>query len=403
LCAANDILARRGQAQFTLLDIPPLFELSNFRHRLLEQYVGNQAILEWWSTYFERLYESLRIDVINPVQTKIHRFSDHATVRNIVGQSSSTINFRELLNERRILLVNTATGVIGPDAGGLLGAVILDYLNFAVRDQSAIADASARARAVLVVDEFQSIPGVDYKGLLAELRKMGASFILATQALGQIDAIGLKLRETILSNIDSLFVFQTSAEDADLLRHELDESVSATDIINLDDYNCYVKTQFQGKRLRVMHVETLPPAVGDSAIVAQIGSLMSRYTRSIPFAESERRKFEDQWYGRERELLRQLMLQGHNVRRPPRSAEGKPGDSESSQAPPTKSDPPTRGPALPDRPAKELDGRRPDEARDSGAARQDADRRASEEKPVQSSPNTPENRERRDKPKAANP
>ena len=98
LLSANEILARRRQPQFTLLDIPPLFELPNFRHRLIEQYVGDQEILQWWTGYFERLYESLRMDVINPVLTKIHRFSTHKAVRNIVGQANSTVNFRELLN-----------------------------------------------------------------------------------------------------------------------------------------------------------------------------------------------------------------------------------------------------------------------------------------------------------------
>ncbi len=308
LLYVNEILAKRGQQQFTLLDILPLFELGNFRHRLLKDYVKDSDILEWWSGYFERMYQNLQIDVINPVQTKIHRFSTHATIRGIVGQSLSTINFRELLNERRILLVNTATGVIGPDAGGLLGAVIVDYINFAVREQMAIPDPSARAKVIVVIDEFQSIPGVDYKNLLAELQKMGASFILATQALGQLDAIKKELRESILSNIETLFVFQTSAEDADLLRHELDEAVTATDIINLDDYTCYIKTQVRHSRLPVMHVETLPPPPKNDAVVAQIAGQMGRYTRSMTVAESERSGFQELWYGRERALLLKLMM-----------------------------------------------------------------------------------------------
>jgi hypothetical protein len=351
LLSANEILARRRQPQFTLLDIPPLFELPNFRHRLIEQYVGDQEILQWWTGYFERLYESLRMDVINPVLTKIHRFSTHKAVRNIVGQANSTVNFRELLNERRILLVNTATGVIGPDAGGLLGAVLVDYINFAVREQMAIPDPAARARVVIVIDEFQAIPGVDYQGLLAELQKMGASFILATQALGQLDAIDHALRPSILSNVSTLFVFQTSAEDADLLRHELDEAVTTTDIVNLDDYNCYVKTQLEHKRLPVMHVVTMPPQTGERAVIAQIGAQMARYTRSISIAESERDGFQAQWYGRERNLLRQLMMQGRT------SSKKSDKDGESA---PTTSQPATRhtAPTPMQESMKEIGGKR---------------------------------------------
>ena len=349
LLYVNEILAARGQQQFTLLDILPLFELGNFRHRLLKDYVKDNDILEWWSGYFERMYQNLQIDVINPVQTKIHRFSTHATIRGIVGQSRSTINFRELLNERRILLVNTATGVIGPDAGGLLGAVIVDYINFAVREQMAIPDPSARAKVIVVIDEFQSIPGVDYKSLLAELQKMGASFILATQALGQLDAINKELRESILSNIATLFVFQTSAEDADLLRHELDEAVTATDIINLDDYTCYIKTQVEHSRLPVMHVETLPPPQKNDAVVAQIAGQMGRYTRSMTVAESERRGFQELWYGRERALLLKLMLD-NQLPGSPKERSGRVRDKKIEAPKPAGTAPPSTetGPAVSD-------------------------------------------------------
>jgi hypothetical protein len=295
----NEKLVQEHERQFTLIDIPQLFEMDNFRHRVFKEYVKDPEVLHWWIGYYENLYPNLRVDVINPVLTKINRFSTHSVVKNIVGQSRSTVDFRELLNERRILLVNTATGVIGPDAGGLLGAVLIDHINFAVREQMAIANPAARARVVVVVDEFQSIPGVDYPGFLAELQKMGASFILATQALGQLEAISEVLRPAILSNIETLFVFQTSADDADVLRHELDDEVTATDIINLADHSCYVKAQVGRDRLPVMHVETLPPQVGDRAIAEQVIGQMSRYARPVKVVEAERKAFLDRWFGRE--------------------------------------------------------------------------------------------------------
>lgn len=308
LLSVNEILVAQGKAQFTILDIPPLFEFGNFRHRLLTQYVKDKKITDWWSGYFERLYESLQIDVVNPVQTKIHRFSTHTTVRRIVGQSTSTVSFRKLIDERGILLVNTAAGIIGPDAGGLLGAVIVDTLNFMVRDQLAIADQTKRAKVLVVIDEFQSIPGVDYKQLLAESQKMGASFILATQSLKQLDTISPDLRSTIVSNVSTLFVFQTSAEDADFLRHELDDSVTTPDIINLDDYTTYVKGGKGHSRLPVMHVATLPSSPQDEQVIARILGGMPRYTHSTALADSEQEDFQEQWYGRERAMLMKLMM-----------------------------------------------------------------------------------------------
>lgn len=275
--------------------MPALFQIEAFRTKLLGDFVDDPEILTWWVHYFDALYASLQVDVVNPIMTKIHRFSTHRLLRNIVGQSSSTVDWHALLNARKILLVNTATGVIGPDAAGLLGAVLLDHINLTVREQSAIPDATRRVRGMVVIDEFQSIPGVDYPGLLAELQKMGASFVLATQTLRQLDALDPILGPTVLANVDSLFVFQVSAEDARLLARELDEAVDAVDIINQPSYACYVKTQLGRGRLLVMHVETLPPQPGDERTAEKILAGVARYTRPIEAVEAERRAFVAQW------------------------------------------------------------------------------------------------------------
>ncbi len=130
LLAANEELVKLGEPQFTILDIPPLFQLENFRNRIINQYVKEKSVLAWWDAYFNPLKPDFQMEVVNPVMTKLHRFVEHSTVRQVVGQSSSTINFKELLEQRKIVMVNTATGVIGPDAGALLGAVIIDIVNF---------------------------------------------------------------------------------------------------------------------------------------------------------------------------------------------------------------------------------------------------------------------------------
>ncbi len=307
LLAANTKLAPRGEPQFTLIDIPSLFELPAFRHRLIEEYVSDDEIRKWWEHYYEReLHDYMRLEVINPVLTKIHRFSTDTVVRNIVGQPSSTVNFGKLLDERRILLVNTAAGVIGFDAGGLLGAVLIDHINFAVRAQLGIPDPRERAHVVFIIDEFQTIPGVEYPSLLGELQKMGASFVLATQSLGPLKTLYPNLKESIFSNIAGLFVFQTSAEDADLLRHELDEEVEIPDITNLDDFSCYLKTQLNGVRLAIMSLDILKPNAGQRSIVEQVLALVSRHTVPGPVVESTRQAIHNRWYSREQTLRRKL-------------------------------------------------------------------------------------------------
>ncbi len=319
LLEANEKLYAAGEDQFTILDIPMLFTMDPFRRKLLAQYVQNKSVLAWWGLHYEQMPPYMRVEVVNPVHTKIHRFEEHKVVERIVGQSSSTLNLRHVLTERQILLVNTANRIIGPDAGGLLGSILLDNINFAIGEQMRISDPAKRAKVFVVIDEFQSLPGVDYPALLAELQKMGASFVLATQALKQLDELGPTLRASILSNVSTLFVFQTSAEDADLLRHELDDEVEATDIINLERHTCYVKTSIGNARLPIMHVETEKPAAEDPAMTQKVRARVERYTRPVNLVEQRRSAFWNYWYGREMNKVKGLMLAGITERDPRRT------------------------------------------------------------------------------------
>ncbi len=308
LIEANEKLYALGEKQFTLLDISNLIGFEPFRKKILSRYVRKNDVLTWWGLHFEQMPPYMRVEVVNPVLTKIHRFEEHDVIRRIMGQSSSTLNLRDVLRERQILLVNTANRIIGPDAGSLLGSILLDNLNFAIGEQMRIADASKRTKVLVIIDEFQSLPGVDYPALLAELQKMGASFVLATQALKQLDELGMTLRASILSNISTLFVFQTSADDADVLRHELDDEVEATDIINLERHCCYVKTMIDKTRLPIIHIETEKPADENDDVAAKIRARVQQYTRPVNQVENERTAFWNQWYGREMIMLKGALL-----------------------------------------------------------------------------------------------
>lgn len=306
LLKANEKLAQEKQDQFTLIDVPKLFELTNFRHRLIKQFEIEGELREWWEEYYETLEPAKRMEIINPVLTKIHRFAIQSVIRNVVGQSKSTVNLLKLLKEKRILIVNTAAGVIGKDASGLLAAVLIDAVRAVVSEQNAIPEPNARARVVVIVDEFHTITGVDYMELLAELSKNGASLILATQSLGQLRNVKPALPGTVLANIAGLFVFQTSAEDAEVLRHELGDVVTSPDITSLARYHCYMRIELDGEPLPPVHLETLPPDPGSPIVAEQIMGQRSRHTHPVRWAESERKRFRAQWFGRELNLLDQL-------------------------------------------------------------------------------------------------
>ncbi len=113
----------------------------------------------------------------------------------------------------------------------------------------------------MLIDEFQVYRGANYQSMLAELRKYGGSFALATQSLAYLDRLDRTLRATVLANIDHLFAFHMAGEDARLL-HELD-GITDEDITNLDDFQCYVKLSLHGHRLPVFSLNVNAPLTPD--------------------------------------------------------------------------------------------------------------------------------------------
>jgi hypothetical protein len=238
--------------QYTLLDLEPLLALPSFRHSLMSQ-LRDPKLGDWWKHYYERLDERLREQVIDPVLTKMAKFSGSQVARRIVGQGRSTLDLAEVVRRGRLLLVHTGAGIVGRDTAALVGATILGLLHVAVAEQAHL-QTTARRQVRVLVDEFRAIPGADYATMLAELRKFGASFTLATQALAYLDVLDRTLRPTVLANVDQLFAFAASAEDARLLVRELDGVVEVADLTNLDDFTCYAKLTVAGRRITIAEI-----------------------------------------------------------------------------------------------------------------------------------------------------
>ncbi|MGH2485600.1 MAG: type IV secretion system DNA-binding domain-containing protein [Ktedonobacterales bacterium] len=186
-----------------------------------------------------------------------------------------------MVREGQALLVNTARGVVGVETATLVGATLLGTLAVTLEEQARL-HPNDRRRVLLVVDEFQTLLGVDYGAMLSELRKFGGTFALATQALAHLDALDPTLRPTVLANVDALYAFATSAEDAHVLAHELDDAVEVTDLINQDDYTCYAKLTLDGRRLPVFSLVLDPPPRGEMEMAERLHALARmRYARPV--------------------------------------------------------------------------------------------------------------------------
>lgn len=273
----TDPIAGRG-AQHTVLEVPDLLGIPRFRNSVLKRTV-DPTIRHWFSSYFEPLELRHRQEIINPVQTKVHKYAGSKVARAIVGQPRSTIDFRELIAQDKIVLINLHAFDVIEDIAALVGGTLLNLAARAVSSQSSLPPDQRRS-VTMAVDEFHTIPGADYEQVFGELSKYGANMILATQTLARLDRLTESdrtrdLRAAVFSNLDGLFAFHTSAEDAEFLAEELGGGLNKQDLLELGRYQCYARLTDArtGERLPTFTVHLDAPPVGDSAVANHLALL----------------------------------------------------------------------------------------------------------------------------------
>ncbi len=274
LCA-GDPNGRR--AQHTVLDVPSLYRSAPFRRSVLRS-VADPGIADWWRDY-DGMDRRLQEEVTKPVKTKIHRFMGSRAGRALVGQPASTVDPAAWLRDGSVVILNTARGAVGEGTSSLVGSTLINLVAMVAAEQTG-SEAAERRRVTFLVDEFHTMPGADYEYILSELAKYGANIVLATQSLASLEAVdrenNRRLRARVFANLDGLFAFHTSAEDARYLVPELDGRVDEADLAELGNHSCYARLTVAEERLPVFSVQLLPPPVGDAGVRAELEAESAR-------------------------------------------------------------------------------------------------------------------------------
>ena len=266
--------------QYTILDGLRLLSDDKFQAKVLAK-VSDPYLLEWWSRDFSNWHRQYKAEALAPVQTRLSYYASSKKARAILGQSRSTIDMRQLILDGGVLLVSTSQGTAGRDVAALVGASILNLVDAVIREQGAL-PLEKRRGVLVVVDEMQSMPGVDYETMLSELGKFGASFILATQGLAKLGDLSRTMQDSIMSNVGCLAVFQVAGNDARTLVWELGKDrVSEDDITSLPVHHCYVRATVEKERLPVFSMAVRKPEAGDPEVAARIRAATGGYATPV--------------------------------------------------------------------------------------------------------------------------
>jgi len=281
----NALLALLEIQGSTLLGLVRLLSDKRFRERIVSR-VSDPVVRHYWQREFAAFPERLLPEIVSPVQNKVGAYLTSNALRNILGQARTAIDFRQLINNRGILIVNLAKGRVGEDAANLLGSLIVTKLQVAAMQRANMPEAD-REDFYLYVDEFQNFTTESFADILAEARKYRLNLILAHQYLGQLDE---HIRDAVLANAGTMAVFRIGPEDAKILEREFEPKYSWLDLTNLSPHSVYYKLVSQGTVREPHFANTLAPtspAVADPKIYKQELIELSRRRYASPRSRVE--------------------------------------------------------------------------------------------------------------------
>lgn len=268
----NTIAALMDQPRASLLGVQKMLADERYRAFVADR-VQDPVVRRFWTQEFAAYDRRFMVEALSPVQNKIGQLFGSPALRNILGQTRSTISLRFMMDHQRIFIGNLSKGLLGETHAGLLGALIVTEIQRAALAR-ADSTASARTDFALYIDEFQNFLSDSVASLLSEIRKYGVSLTLANQFTAQLPP---NIRDAVLGNIGSLVCFRVGAADAAQLADEL-HPFSAESLCDLGRFEACCRLMRGGQPAEPTTVRTLPPSG-------------QRYGRRDHVAEQSRRRF----------------------------------------------------------------------------------------------------------------
>jgi len=221
----------------TILDIARVLSNSEFRAAKLAKSM-NPVVNQFWTEIATKAGGDAALENIVPyITNKFDDFTANDFIRPIVGQQESSFKFREVMDTKKILLINLSKGRLGEKNANLLGLIVVGKLFMAALSR---AD-NPRADHVpfyLYIDEFQNVTTDSIPGILSEARKYKLALSVAHQFLNQIEE---KTRDAVFGNVGNMAVFRVGEEDAEFFAKQFAPVFEALDFVNIENRNAYVK------------------------------------------------------------------------------------------------------------------------------------------------------------------
>ena len=252
----NVILGLLEYPGSTLLGVPRMLVDKEYRKKVVSK-ISDPVVKAFWLDEFTKYSNQFTVEAISPIQNKVGQFLSSSLVRNIISQTHSAINIKEIMDNKKILIMNLAKGRIGEDYSALLGAMLITKIQLAAMGRVDIPE-EERKDFYLYVDEFQNFATESFADILSEARKYRLDLIVAHQYIGQLEET---VRDAIFGNIGTMITFRVGAADAEFLEKEFEPVFMMNDLVNLAKYDIYLKLMIDGISGDAFSATSLSPSV----------------------------------------------------------------------------------------------------------------------------------------------
>jgi hypothetical protein len=240
----NALLTVMSEEGASFVELMRVLTDNNYVKELIPK-IQDPVVRRFWTDQMAQTAEFHKSETLDYITSKFGRFVTNRMVRNMIGQSKSAFNFREVMDTGKILLVNLSKGELGEENSNFLGLILVPRILMAAMSRTDIHEKDRRD-FYLYVDEFQNFATPDFAVILSEARKYRLGLVVANQFIGQIDD---DIKGAIFGNAGTVMAYRVGNDDAPYLAQVFDPYFGQDDFLNLEKHHVYVKTIVQNEQV----------------------------------------------------------------------------------------------------------------------------------------------------------
>ena len=283
----NILLALLEYPGSTLLGVNRMLADKDYRNKVVSN-ISDPSVKSFWVDEFAKYGERYMQEAGAAIQNKIGQFVSNPLIRNIIGQPKSTFDIREMMDDRKILIVNLSKGRMGEANANLLGGMLITKLYLGAMSRADVADRVLKdlPNFYLFVDEFQNFANESFADILSEARKYKLNLTIAHQYIEQMTE---EVKAAVFGNVGSMFTFRVGAYDAEVLEKEFAPVFTMEDIVNLDKFQIYLRLMIDGVGSQPFSARTInnPPQPEKNFVSEIIDTSRSQFARPRAAVEEE--------------------------------------------------------------------------------------------------------------------